>query len=88
MGNILYRLLEGKANYVKTSSTKVASLVKRGKRPAVSQETKQSTDPMIQSLYEAMKMCFVHTPSNRPSSKEILEHLLKIQQVKNITIQS
>lgn len=77
MGNIFYRLIENKASFYQFSKNEVYKMVKKGKRPIVSNEIRKNGGPKIQTLIEAMDMCFIQEAKSRPSAKEVLSVLLK-----------
>lgn len=56
-------------------SKKVRKLVMKGVRPSVYVDVWNSTDPIVQSLKEAMIMCHEQDPVKRATAREVETHL-------------
>jgi hypothetical protein len=75
MGNIFYVLLTGKYPFAGVEKKEAMQSVKHGKRQPIPPEYADSTDPMEQTLVQAIERCWIQTPEQRASAREI-ERLL------------
>lgn len=75
MGNVFYSLLTGLVPFDEFDSEDVPDKVMAGERPPVPDEILDSDDPMDKVLVEAMEMCHIHDPTDRPSARDIEIHL-------------
>jgi serine/threonine protein kinase len=76
LGNILYMLLTNETRPFDNDSTDTAmSKVKRGERPFVSKEIRQSQDPIDRALLQAMNMCHVQEASERSTALQVANFL-------------
>lgn len=70
-GNILYMLLQGVWPFEDLDEKEAAQKVINGERPAIYVDVWNSTDPLIQTLKEAMILCHQQDPKERASAREI-----------------
>jgi serine/threonine protein kinase len=77
LGSVLFHILMGREVFEETSTKLAQRLVKDGLRPKLSEEIANSLDPNIIAIKEAMRMCFIHDPLERPTARQIEAHLLQ-----------
>mmetsp|Transcript_30317 Transcript_30317/g.44873 ORF Transcript_30317/g.44873 Transcript_30317/m.44873 type:complete len:85 (-) Transcript_30317:16-270(-) len=82
MGNIFYMLLTYSYPFENIDVKKAMKMVMNGKRPEVSREIMESTDPMNLALIKAMQMCHIHDPTKRATAREVSNFLT--QELKKI----
>ena len=75
-GNILYVLLQLERPFKGVSSDEAMQMVMNGTRPTMHEDVWNSSDPITQTLIQAMKMCQEHSPHKRASAREV-ERFLK-----------
>jgi len=71
LGNVIYTLLMEEIPFHEQSSKKVRKVVMNGGRPAVYYDVWHSTDPIVQTLKEAMIMCHEQDPEDRATAREV-----------------
>ena len=74
-------LLQGVEPFYELESKEAQKLVMKGVRPTIFENVWNSTDPVDQTLIEAMIMCHVHRPEDRATARQV-EAYLKAQMQK------
>jgi serine/threonine protein kinase len=81
LGHIFFRLICGHEPWNKLekggkpSSSELTSKVKAGKLPRIPEYVLNTKDPEIKAILEAMLACYTSDPTQRPSSREIVDFL-------------
>ena len=81
MGHIFFRLVCGHEPWNKLepggrpTKEQVNEKVQRGELPFIPEDVKESTDPEVQALYQAMLSCYTLDPLERPSARSIAQSL-------------
>jgi len=75
MGNVYYYMLMGFKYFDGYKSREAQSIVKKGGRPPLSSEVKNSKDPAIQHIIQGMRQAQAQKAEDRPPAREIAKHL-------------
>jgi len=76
MGHIFYMLLTQQHPFHNFSFQEVYQKVKRGEKPFLTKELRNSLHPIDSTLRNAMEMCYVFDPKKRPSALDVLQYLM------------
>ena len=75
MGNVFYSILTERWPFQDEEGGVGQEKVKKGERPAMPDEIQNTSDPALQALMRAARLCWKHDPILRPTSREIAEIL-------------
>jgi serine/threonine protein kinase len=77
LGSLFYHILTGHEIFKNTPQGEAQELVKQGLRPKLSDDVQHSTDINIVAIKEAMRMCFLQDPVERPTARQVEAHLVQ-----------
>lgn len=75
-GNIIHALLTHAVLLQDMSVDEARTYIKEGKRPPVQQDIMESSDPIVQTLLQALQMCWINDPTQRATARQV-EAVLK-----------
>ena len=75
MGNIFCVLLTKILPFERMETEKAVKLVNNGEQPPINDRIKSSKHPVDQGLRQAIQMCFIHDPKERPSARMVSDFL-------------
>ena len=81
LGNIFYMFLTGEWPFDEYDTKEMQDLVAEGERPSIDYDIWNSTDPVDQTLKQAMIMCHKQEPRERATARQV-ETYLKSQMQK------
>ena len=75
MADVMYYVLTKRWMFEGKTSESAKELVELGKRPTFPLRFKDTKDPAVLAMIEAIMRCWTHDPEQRPSSREISDYL-------------
>ena len=78
MGNIFYFLLTGEAPFLSRSRDTVKRVLKSGRRQPIPDVYQTSSDPIVKGLIKAIQMCWIHSPADRATARQVEQHLSRL----------
>jgi serine/threonine protein kinase len=75
MGNVFFLLLTGYMPFENETRDTVKQVLKKGRRYHIPDEYKISTDPIVQAIVAAIRMSWIHEPSQRATARQVERHL-------------
>ncbi len=86
MGNVLYFLLAGEDPFDELEKEEAVALLRKGKRPKIDAELRESEDPVDQALVRAVRMCYVRDWKERHTAMDILNFLLEAKKEMKVKV--
>jgi len=80
MGNVLYFILIGDNPFGELEDEEAVALLRRGKKPKIDVELRESEDVVDRALVRAVEMCYVHDWKERRTAMDILNILLEAKE--------
>mmetsp|Transcript_55944 Transcript_55944/g.83374 ORF Transcript_55944/g.83374 Transcript_55944/m.83374 type:complete len:89 (+) Transcript_55944:198-464(+) len=78
MGNVFYVLLTDAWAFERIQEKEAQEKIMDGVRPFISKAFRESEDPSVKALIEAMHMCWEQEPEDRATAIEVRDYLISV----------
>jgi len=85
VGSLIYLILHGYEVWDDTKTAKAQQYVMEGKLPEIDEKYKESDDPAIKAMLDAIDMCYIYDPEKRAKAWEVASFLeKKLEEIKKL----